>query len=63
MNEEKHYTRNEIAKILSVNPMTVYREIRRGKLKAIRVGKDYRIPESALIEYQKNQQVDYAEKK
>lgn len=63
MNNEKHYTRNEIAKILSVNPMTVYREIRRGKLRAIRVGKDYRIPESALIEYQEKQKVDYAEKK
>jgi excisionase family DNA binding protein len=63
MNEEKYYTRTEIAKILSVNPMTVYREIRRGKLKAIRVGKDYRIPESALEDYRKNQTVKYAEKK
>lgn len=63
MNQEKHYTRVEVARILSVNPMTVYREIRRGRLEAIRVGKDYRISETALDNYRKNNQVKYVEKK
>jgi excisionase family DNA binding protein len=57
MNQEKYYTRKEIAKILSVNPMTIYREIKRGKIKAIRVGNDYRISESAFKEYTKIQPV------
>jgi excisionase family DNA binding protein len=55
--DEKHYTRKEVARILSVHHMTIYREIQRGKLKAVKVGNDYRIPESSIVEYLKNQQV------
>ena len=58
MNEEKYYTRKEVAKILSVNPMTIYREIKRGKINAIRVGNDYRISEGAFNEYLKKQEVN-----
>jgi len=54
---EKYYTRKEIAKILSVHPMTIYREIRKGKIKSIKVAGDYRIPESSFNDYVKNQKV------
>jgi excisionase family DNA binding protein len=37
----------ELAALLRVSPMTIYRLIRGGKLEAIRVGRSYRIPESA----------------
>jgi putative molybdopterin biosynthesis protein len=57
INEEKTYTRDEAARILSVNPMTIWREIQRGRLRAFKVGKDIRITESALKEYIKNQEI------
>ena len=44
--EEKYYTSQEIASILKVNYMTVYRWIRAGKLEAYQVQKQYRIKES-----------------
>lgn len=39
------YTREQVAKILQVNPMTVYRYIQSGKLKAYNIGSDLRISE------------------
>jgi excisionase family DNA binding protein len=44
--EDKYYTTEEIATILKVNYMTVYRWIRAGKLEAYQVQKHYRIKES-----------------
>jgi excisionase family DNA binding protein len=44
--EEKYYTPQEIASILKVNYMTVYRWIRASKLDAYQVQKQYRIKES-----------------
>lgn len=51
--EQKYYSRQEIARIFSVNPMTIYRLIRRGDIKAIRIGNDYRVSEDELKEYMK----------
>jgi excisionase family DNA binding protein len=62
-NEEKYYTRRQMAKILSVHPMTIFREIQRGKIRAIKVGNDYRISESAFNEYTKSQEVNQEEGK
>ena len=44
--EDKFYTPHEIASLLKVNYMTVYRWIRAGKLEAYQVEKQYRIRES-----------------
>ena len=44
--EDKYYTPQEIAKMLKVAYMTVYRWIRSGKLVAYQVQKQYRIKES-----------------
>ena len=44
--EDKFYTTQEIADILKVDYMTVYRWIRAGKLEAYLVQKQYRIKES-----------------
>lgn len=41
---EKHfYTAQELADILEYNIMTIYRYIKSGKLKAFKVGKEFRI--------------------
>ena len=44
--EEKYYTPQEIAELLKINYMTVYRWIRAGKLEAYQVQKQYRIREA-----------------
>lgn len=41
----------EVATVMRVSRMTVYRLIRRGQLKAIRVGRNYRVREADLNEY------------
>ena len=44
--KDKYYTTQEIADLLKVDYMTVYRWIRAGKLEAYQVQKQYRIKES-----------------
>lgn len=44
----KFYTAREIAKILKVAYMTVYRWIRAGKLKAYQIEKQYRVKDTDL---------------
>lgn len=41
--EDKYYTIEEVAKMLKVVYLTVYRWIQDGKLKAYKAGKQYRI--------------------
>lgn len=41
----------EVADLLRVSNMTVYRLIKAGQLGAIRVGKNYRIPQADLDDY------------
>lgn len=40
---EEFYTAEELAKVLKVNIMTIYRYIKAGKIKAYKIGKEYRI--------------------
>lgn len=42
------YTIAEVAQLMRVSKMTVYRLVHSGDLPAIRVGKSYRIPVSAV---------------
>jgi excisionase family DNA binding protein len=44
-------TVGEVAHTMRVSNMTVYRMIKAGQLAAIRVGKNYRIPESDVLRY------------
>jgi len=41
--QEEFYTAEELAKILKVNIMTIYRYIKAGKIKAYKIGKEFRI--------------------
>ena len=47
----------EVAAVIRVSRMTVYRLIRRGQLNAIRVGRNYRVKEDDLQRYLKAQAV------
>lgn len=51
MIEEKFYTVDEIAEILKVNPMTVYRWIKAGKLKSYKAGRNFRIKKGDLDKF------------
>jgi len=43
-------TVNEVAETMRVSTMTVYRMVHSGELPAIRFGRSFRIPESAVIQ-------------
>jgi excisionase family DNA binding protein len=48
---EKIYTPSEIAEKLQVNKETVLRKIRKGEMKAFKVGRLWRITEESLNQY------------
>jgi putative molybdopterin biosynthesis protein len=43
MSGKEFYTAQDLAEKLSVNIMTIYRYIKAGKLKAYKIGKEFRI--------------------
>ena len=43
MDKKDFYTAKELAEMLSLNVMTIYRYIDAGKLKAYKIGKEFRI--------------------
>ena len=43
----------EVALIMRVSKMTVYRLVKSGELEAIRVGRSFRVPEQAVNQYLK----------
>lgn len=53
-------TADEVAEMLRVSTMTVYRLIRRGELPAVRVGRSYRVRGPDLDAYLDGQVVDPA---
>lgn len=48
---EKIYTLKEVAHLLQVNVITVRRWIQDEKLKAVKLGKEYRVKETDLKEF------------
>jgi len=52
--KSKFYTPFEISEMLRVNKMTIYRYIRAGKIKAYKIGKDYRIEEKEYERFLKS---------
>ena len=48
----------EVADLLRVSKMTVYRLVHAGDLPAVQFGRSYRVPESAVGEFLRNAQVD-----
>jgi len=54
MEKEKYYTIQEVADVLKVAYLTVYRWIQDGKLEAVKAGKQYRITQSQINKFLKN---------
>lgn len=57
---ERLLTAQEVADLLRVSTMTVYRLIRRGDLPAVKVGRSYRVIQSELDRYLRSRVVDPA---
>lgn len=47
----RYLTVAEVAEVMRVSRMTVYRFVQRGDLPAVRVGRSYRVPADALDAY------------
>ncbi|HYY10276.1 MAG TPA: helix-turn-helix domain-containing protein [Kineosporiaceae bacterium] len=50
----------EVATIMRVSKMTVYRLVHGGELPAVRVGRSFRVPEQAVHEYLRHSYVESA---
>jgi excisionase family DNA binding protein len=51
LGEVKFLTVAEVATLMRVSKMTVYRLVHNGDLSAVRVGRSFRVPEQAVQEY------------
>jgi excisionase family DNA binding protein len=51
----------EVATMMRVSKMTVYRLVHSGEMPAVRVGRSFRVPESAVDEYLRHSYVDTAD--
>jgi excisionase family DNA binding protein len=51
ISEVKFLTVAEVATVMRVSKMTVYRLVHSGELPAVRVGRSFRVPEEAVNEY------------
>jgi excisionase family DNA binding protein len=47
----KFYSVEEVARILDVNPRTVYKMLHEGVIRSVRAGRQIRIPQEALEAY------------
>lgn len=50
----------EVAKVMRVSKMTVYRLVHNGELPAARVGRSFRVPEGAVHDYLRNAYIETA---
>lgn len=44
----------EVALVMRISKMTVYRLIHQGELEAVRIGRSFRVPEKAVNQYMRN---------
>lgn len=53
MNTQEFYTAKELSDKLKLNVMTIYRYIKAGKLKAYKIGKEFRVEKEEFEEFLK----------
>ena len=58
--EVRFVTVAEVASLMRVSKITVYRLVHSGELPAIRVGRSFRVPESAVHDYLQTSFIDTA---
>jgi excisionase family DNA binding protein len=51
LSEVRFLTVAEVATLMRVSKMTVYRLVHSGELSAVRVGRSFRVPEQAVHQY------------
>lgn len=51
LSEVRFLTVAEVASVMRVSKMTVYRLVHSGELPAVRVGRSFRVPEKVVHEY------------
>ncbi len=56
----KFLTVAEVASLMRVSKMTVYRLVHGGELPAVRVGRSFRVPEQAVHEYLRDAYIETA---
>ncbi|MDP4103366.1 MAG: helix-turn-helix domain-containing protein [Bacillota bacterium] len=59
--EAKFYTAEEVARMFQISKFTVYNLIKRGELKAFKIGNKIRIEEIELEKYKESSQVPLKE--
>ena len=60
LGEVRFLTVAEVASIMRVSKMTVYRMVHNGDLPAVRVGRSFRVPERAVQDYLRDAYTDIA---
>jgi len=60
LSEVRFLTVAEVAAVMRVSKMTVYRLVHGGTLPAVRVGRSFRVPEQAVHDYLEHAYVDTA---
>ena len=60
LNEVQFLTVAEVAAMMRVSKMTVYRLVHAGELSAVRVGRSFRVPERAVQDYLRDAYTDIA---
>ncbi len=58
--EVRFLTVAEVASVMRVSKMTVYRLVHNGELPAVRVGRSFRVPEQAVHDYLRDSFVETA---
>lgn len=52
---DRLYTTEQVAKLLQIHPLTVLKYINSGKLRAVKLGRVYRIMETSLQKFLENE--------
>ncbi len=60
LSDVRFLTVAEVASIMRVSKMTVYRLVHSGEMPAVRVGRSFRVPESAVDDYLRGSFVETA---
>jgi excisionase family DNA binding protein len=60
LSEVNFLTVAEVAAVMRVSKMTVYRLVHSGEMPAVRVGRSFRVPEQAVYDYLRDSYVETA---
>ena len=60
LGDVKFLTVAEVAAVMRVSKMTVYRLVHNGELPAVRVGRSFRVPEQAVHDYLRDSFIETA---